>query len=474
MPARLLALCAACCAALAVASLALPATPVYDAWAWLVWGRELAGAGLDLSSGPSWKPLPVGIDAVFALAGDAAPALWLVLVRAGWLLALVLAADLAYRLTADRDRVERIAAAAFAALSLLLLVDPFTAWVRQGTGGMSEPLLVALVLAAMRAALGERHRLALALGVLAALLRPETWPLLGLYGIWLWRRDRTLRPYLAAAAVAIPALWLLPDLVTAGDPFTGAERAQRADGSSPQTVWDVVQRAALLPLAAAWPLAALAVARRALVPRVLAAGALAWIATVALMTVAGFWGLPRFMAPAAAVLGILGGVGLARLLALVRARAGRPALAIAALVAVLISLAVQVPRRGDDVRDAAQASGRIGHSQDRLRALIRAGGGSRALLRCGRVATSDVLVRTALAWELDVPMSHVKSLRRASRLQGMIVVGPQAAPRLRRRIALRAPPRTVRGEWRLYSLPCAAPATATASAASTGVTGARR
>ena len=155
-------------------------------------------------------------------------------------------------------------------------------------------------------------------------------------------------------------------------------------------------------------------------------------------------------------------------------RARRPALAIAALAAILVSLAVQVALRGGDVRDAAQTSARIGHSQDRLRALIRAGSGSRALLRCGRVATSDVLVRPALAWELDVPMSRVVSLRLASRLHGMIVVGPQAGPRLRRRIAARALPQTARGEWRLYSLPCAAPATAIASATSTGVTGARR
>ena len=26
--------------------------PLYDAWAWLVWGRELAHLGLDTSSGP--------------------------------------------------------------------------------------------------------------------------------------------------------------------------------------------------------------------------------------------------------------------------------------------------------------------------------------------------------------------------------------------------------------------------------------
>lgn len=474
MTTRQLAIVAGCCVALAAASLLLPAGPVYDAWAWLVWGRELAHAGLDLSTGPSWKPLAVGITTLLGAAGDAAPALWLVLVRAAWLLALVLAAELAHRLAAGHDRRERLAAAAFAALSLLLLADPFTAWLRQGAGGMSEPLLVALVLGGLRLALDDRHRAALVLGALGALLRPEIWPLLALYGLWLWRSDRAVRPLLVLAGVAIPVLWLGPDLLTAGDAFTGAERAQRADGSEPQTVFDVLQRAALLPLAAAWPLAALAVARR--VPRtgLLAAGALAWVAIVMVMTAAGFWGLPRFMAPAAAIVGVLGGVGLARLMAQADGWRRPVALAAVALAAAVVAITVQVGLRGEQVRQAAQAMARIGHSHDRLRDVVRAAGGRQALLRCGRVATSDALARPALAWELDAPLSDVPSLRRASRLQGTIVVGPQAAPALRRRIAARAAPRVVRGEWRVYSLACPAPASASASARSTGVRGARR
>src|SRR3954462_5107582 len=100
-------------------------------------------------------------------------------------------------------------------------------WGRQALAGMSEPLLVALVLGAVAAALGERWRTALVLGVLAALLRPEVWPLLGAYGLWRWREQPALRPWLAAAAVAVPALWIVPELLASGDGASAGERARR-------------------------------------------------------------------------------------------------------------------------------------------------------------------------------------------------------------------------------------------------------
>ena len=467
------------CLALAAASLALPADPVYDAWAWLVWGRELTGPGLDLTSGPSWKPLAVGITAVLSLAGDAAPQLWLVLVRAAWLLALVLVGRLAYVLTVGHARRERVAAAAFASLSLLLALDPVTAWLRQGAQGMSEPLLVALVLCAVHAGIDGRVRSALSLGALAALLRPEVWPLLAAYGLWCWRREPASRPLTVALGLAIPALWFGPELLAAGDALGGAERAQRGDDGALHAVAEVAQRALALPLLAAWPLAVLAAAscaakRRA---RGLLAGALAWIAVVALMAAAGdFAGLPRFMAPAAAVVGVLGGVGLARLLALARARKLRPALPTLALAGLLAAVALQLAPRAEQLREALQVTVRVGQSHERLRALVHAVG-SDALLRCGDLATSDVLVRTALAWELDAPLADVVSFGRVPHQSGAFVIGPQAPWPLRLSIAGRAVLLARRGEWRAYSLDCPATAGSRSSSSgprSAGVTGARR
>ena len=38
-------------AALAAASLLLPFAPLYDVWAWLVWGHEITGLDLDTGAG---------------------------------------------------------------------------------------------------------------------------------------------------------------------------------------------------------------------------------------------------------------------------------------------------------------------------------------------------------------------------------------------------------------------------------------
>ena len=455
----------AACVGLAVASLLVAAEPVYDAWAWLVWGRELTHLRFDAATGPSFKPLTVGLAAVLSLAGDAAPALWLVLVRSAWLLSFVLAAELAHRLTAGRPPATRLAAAAFAAVGLALLSDGVTAWLRQAAGGMSEPLLVALVLGAVRVALAGRVRWALVLGALAALLRPEAWPLLALYGLWAWRAEPRARPLVAAIGVAVPALWLAPELLTAGG--GGAGRAQR-ETSDPL---EALGWAAVLPLALAWPLALLA-ALSGRPARLLAAGALLWIAIVAAMTMIGFAGLPRFMAPAAAIVCVLGGVGLATALAGVPRRPSSAALGALIAVAGVITVA-GLPGRLSDASDAWRAADRTAASHDRLRAVVRAIG-DEPLLRCGRLATSDVLVRTALAWELGGSLSQVVSFGAPSRQSGTFVLGLDAPRSLHDAMREAGALLGARGEWRVYSVACPLTASSSSAARSAGVSGAAR
>jgi hypothetical protein len=475
---RNLAVAAAACLALAALSLWFASEPVYDAWAWLVWGRELAALDLDLSGGPSWKPLPVLLATVLSVAGDADVELWLMLVRAAWLFSAVLAAHLAYRLSAGLERRARLAGAALAALTLVLLGDAFTAWARQGAAGMSEPLLVALVLGAVAAALDGRSRLALAAAGLAALLRPESWPLLAAYALWRWRAEPALRPWIALVAVAVPALWIAPELL-AGDGENAGERALRGGGEPLHELVEVFARAAPMPLAAAWPLALFAVAAR---PRdralvALAAGALAWICVVAVMAAVGFPGLPRFMAPAVAVVCVLAGVGVARLMAL----AGHPsapavrALVVGALAAVFLACAVELPGRAAGVSRALTDTAAQARSHDRLRALTASIGRDR-LLRCGPLATSDVLTRPALAWELGVPLGEVVSFRLAPTEPGAYVVGPRPSVRVRRHTWRGAERLGARGEWRAYSIDCPAAARSErdAGARDAGVSGARR
>jgi hypothetical protein len=70
----------------------------------VIWGRQVEHLHLVTAGGPSWKPLPVLLTTLLARFGSAAPNLWLIVARAGGLLALALAFELAFRLTRARDR----------------------------------------------------------------------------------------------------------------------------------------------------------------------------------------------------------------------------------------------------------------------------------------------------------------------------------------------------------------------------------
>src|SRR5690349_19793245 len=87
-------LCLAVCVSLVLAgaSLLVPSAPTTDPWGWIVWGRELMHLQLNTVRGPpSWKPLPVLVTAPLSLLGAAAPSAWLLVARAGGLVALWLA-----------------------------------------------------------------------------------------------------------------------------------------------------------------------------------------------------------------------------------------------------------------------------------------------------------------------------------------------------------------------------------------------
>jgi len=404
--------------ALAAVSLALPFHPVYDPWAWLSWGRELAHGGLETAGGPSWKPLPVLVDTPLSLLGGAAPQAWLLVARSGWLCAPLLAGLLAAWLSGEETGRWRWVAAAVAAGSVALTADSFTPPLRQFTGGLSEPLLVALVLGAIWAALDERRELALGLGTAAALLRPECWPLLALYGLSVQGHHPRLRAATIAVAVLVPLAWFVPDIVGAGNPLEGGETA-RAGGIEPLDGLEVLGRALAAPLAAAWVgLALLLWRERDGLDRPLAillAGATAWILLVAAMAVAGFAGLPRFLAPATAVVAVLGAVGIAR--------AGRPGhlhryatqmtgAPSAGALRALATLAVVLAAAGFGWR-AAQVPGDIEvverqqTSIDHLFELVDQTGKDQLLACHHTVRMTRVREQTALAWKLEEPISSV-------------------------------------------------------------------
>src|SRR5205823_10750664 len=105
-----------------------------------------------------------------------------------------------------------------------------TWWAYNAALGNSEGLLAAAVVWAVVAHLAGRPRAALALLTAAALLRPEAWPFLGIYGLWLWRVSPGDRVAVAIAGALVPLLWFGPDAIGAGGAL-GASRSARGTPS---------------------------------------------------------------------------------------------------------------------------------------------------------------------------------------------------------------------------------------------------
>ena len=437
---------------LAAASVRLPFSPVYDPWAWLLWGRELTEGGLDTSGGPSFKPLPVAICALLAPLGDAAPDVWLAVARAGWIAAPLMGAWLVVMRTRPGEpanapvvgRGAAVAGALLAAASIALTHDAFTSSVRQFTGGLAEPLLVSLVLGAVAAEFRGRPQLVLALALAASLIRPEAWPFALAYGVLAVRRQPGLRLAVIAGALLIGAAWFLPDLISTGDAATGAGVAREGSGSPPVEMLEVLGRALIAPLAAVWIGVALFVdgwRRRGGSPgeeRLLLVGAFTWIGLVAIMAALGYAGLPRFFAPATAVLSVLAGIGVARVLG-----SGRGALPAAALAVLALGTGGLVVRALDVPAEVREASG-FHDSVEDVFALERSVGRETFLSCRDRTTVSDLLIETALAWRLDAGLSDVGSRPRPRR--GVVVL-PARRPTQGIRIA-RA------GDWAAVRLRC--------------------
>jgi hypothetical protein len=397
------------CLALAALSLLGPWEPTYDPWAWLLWGRQITGGDLDTTGGPSWKPLTVLLTTVFSLFGDdAAPRLWLLVARAGGLLALVFAFRVAARVGGP--------AAGVVAAGGLLLVDGFASNVMRGN---SEGLLVALTLWAVERHADGRRRDAFLLGVAAGLLRPEVWIFVAPYGLWLVRgawagpaRARTVA-LVALAGVALPVLWFVPEWVASGSPLRGASRAREpVPGSPGEADFPFLEVFRNASDAVPYPVAVLGVVAvaAALIARprdargrlVLALAAIATVLMleVALLAQAGTTGNVRYVTLPAALVCVLGGIGAVELVRTLRG-ALRPRArwaALAGVVAVSAPLLVANAERLDRQLDRAAAEGRLAAE---LPDVLERAGGRDAVASC-RPLFTDPFLTQLVAYRLHV------------------------------------------------------------------------
>jgi hypothetical protein len=419
----------------AISAAVLPTVASYDPWAWISWGREVFDPHLSfaISGGPSWKPLPVVFTAIYSLFGStAAPTMWVITARAGGILGMIAAYLLASRLISRDGRGPRWAAVA-AGLIAATGIMVTQAWWDEMFRGTSEPIEIATALWAVLAFLDGRPGWAFAFGVATSELRPEAWPLVIVYAVWLWWKQPRLRVLVVLGLIAIPFGWFVPPWVGSGQPFLAAVHAKEYNGGlGNNRFFGVLGRGVDIQLLAVLLAGAVAVAfawfekPRDWLVLALAGAAVVWWVIVVGMTVDGYPGLERFYLPAAGLTCVLAGVGVVRLAlagARLAPRAGGSTAVAVGLTVVLVAILVpftwgRISGARAEEKIASQAVTRL----NQMTAAVAAVGGHDGVFPCkSSFAAVNHSVQTALAYKLHVTLGRVGTTMRH---QGVMFVGP--------------------------------------------------
>ncbi len=391
--------------------------PGFDPYGWLTWGHMTLHGGLDTNAAPSWKPLPYVFTVVYALLGSHELRLWMITSAAVSLSGVIFAGRIAYKLT-DAPPERRWAAwtaGIFAGLALLGIQDYF----HYILSSQSDPMIVALCLAAIDLHLDGRTRLAFVAGALAGLGRPEVWPFLGLYLLWAWARRPATRPVLIGGVLVMALLWFGIPALTSRTPFVAAANAMDSGRRlTSNQVGGTISRFLELHY---WPLeiaallaVALAAWRRSWADRVtlvLAGGVLGWVIVEIAFALHGWPGLARYMFEAAGVMIVLAGVFVGRVLAhppQLGSVRGSAATVVGAVAVGLLVIGLLPP-----ALTAARAEHKDIHIQrartivlGKLSSVIGQLGGAARLRACGEPLTR-LEYQTALAYSLGINVSKI-------------------------------------------------------------------
>jgi hypothetical protein len=393
----------AACVAIAAASLALPGAPSFDPWAWIVFGKEIVDPGLGFSThAPTgWKPLAVLFTAPFALFGDAAPSLWLVVVRSAGLAALGLAFRLGWRAGGT-------VAGALAAIALLASAD----WLRYLAAGNIEPFVIALLFGAIELHVQGRRGGAFVLGALAGLGRPEAWLLVGPYALYLLLTERRWWP-LALGVPAMLALWIVPDWIGSGDLLhtfhaaeISAEPKRLQETSNP--AFELVRGAGDILPVPVWiaALCGAVLGWRARDPtvRALVAVVAVWAVPTIAGTAVGYPAVPRYLVAPAAMCCVLAGIGV---VAVVRLAAGPRVRAALAVGIAAVCIPFFVPRADGLADQASDSHARADEVAALWRAVDRAR--ERAAISGVHAVVKPQGMANGLAWKLDLQLRGVST-----------------------------------------------------------------
>ncbi len=384
--------------------------PGFDPYGWLVWGHQTLTLSLDTNAAPSWKPLPYLFTVPFGLFGAAQLWLWMIASAALALSGAVFAGRIAYRLTAApaERRWAGWVAGVFAGIAVLC-INNYSHYI---LSAQSDPVIVALTLAAIDCHLCGRRRWAFWCAVLASLGRPEAWPFLGLYGLWLWREDRAMRWQLILGGVALLALWFGIPAISSRSFFVAGDNANNSGRAiSGNRLWGVLHRFyEMNPVSvqlAALIAVALGVRRRDRTVLALVAIIVVWVLVEIAFAYHGWPALQRYMFEAGGILIALAGVAVGRLLADPPKLSAPTGLLGIGLVALLsASLVPTIVHRGQFEHKDLRQQRRRTHVLNLLATDVGRLGGRDRLKACGEPLTR-LQYQTAVAWNLRVNVSTV-------------------------------------------------------------------
>jgi hypothetical protein len=378
--------------------------PGYDPYGWLIWGYQTLHGSLNLGGAPSWKPFTYVFTVPYSIFGHYALHLWMVTSVSIALAGAVFGGRIAYRLTAAEgdSRWAPIVAAVVAGAAVLGIQEYF----HYVLSVQSDPMLVTCCLAAIDMFLCRRLAWAWWIGVLAGLGRPEVWPFLVVYGIWLFLKRPNLRWMIYAAAIITLFLWFGVPTITNGKPDIAGQLALKSPRElHSNKVAGTIDRVKALNY---WPVwlgalvaVGLAVWRRNRTVLVLAGMVVAWVVIEIAFVLHGFPGVPRYLFEPAGLAGVLAGVAIGWLL-LDASRFSRALPSWAGIPVAVILLAVMIPQ---GISQARAEHKDISHERARtveinkLGAAIAALGGPSRILSCGHPVLNVEYV-SVMGWYL--------------------------------------------------------------------------
>jgi hypothetical protein len=386
------------------------ARPGYDAFGWLVWGRQTLHWNLNTDGAPSWKPLTFLFTLPYGLVKGAQQYLWVLTAVAGAFAGAGFAGRIAYRLSrrSPERRLGPVVAAIIAGVGVLGI----DGYAHQLLIANADPMTATFCLAAIDSHMSKRPRLAFTMLVLVALGRPEAWLFAALYGIWVWRSVPSSRWLVVAGLALIPAIWFtIPALtskswLTPGDldlNSVNAIHGSRFTGVIDRFVdlhdWPMELAALVAVGVAAW--------RRDRVTLTLAAAVVGWVAIEIVLALKGYSAVPRYLFEPAAVMVVLAASAAGLALGWVPARA--PWLRWLSVVALIVFAAALYPYLHQEAKTARdQVSQQKGFAKqlDRLSAVIAKVGGPGRILACGQPVTL-VQFQSTVAWEVGLNVGNV-------------------------------------------------------------------